>query len=640
VEKISNRTIKTLKPNTAPRVAAVLSLMLLVFVLLLFLYALRDSGTQKAALHLQDGQLDFAEYDLQQTEVIQLNGQWEFYWLQLLEQKDFNHGKHVKPLSATVPDTWNSIKSEDGRNLPGFGYGTYRLRVENFSSSAPFSGIYVSSIATSFKLYINDHLVSSQGLVGTEPSAVRPRHARAVAYFPTPGESFDLIIQAANFSYPRGGIWEDIYFGSEEAINSLLYERISRQLILFGALLMIVIFSLVIHIFRKEAISSLYLALTCIFLIILYDSLNLSMIYDVFPDISFDTVVRAWFLSTVLAPYFLVLFINEIFPTVYARFSNIIFTVFTLLFMLFYLFFPIRQVGLDLYFGNIIPLLELLYTILIAALAYKLRMKGSAFYLAGLLIGFITITHDILHINHVIKSPLGEILFYGLFAFTFCLAAAQGFHFIDTTEQATRAEMRFLQSQIRPHFVHNALNAIISISRKDPDRSRKLLVEFSHYLRNSFDFKDLDQKIPIEQEINLIRSYAVLERARFGDKIAFNFELDDISFRIPPLLLQPLVENAVIHGLRPKSGPGEITVYIKKEGAHALLGVKDDGVGMPEAVMHKIKNQQTIVSNSEGIGLQNIAQRLRNIYGATLQVTSTAGAGSEVFMLIPMQGVK
>jgi sensor histidine kinase YesM len=184
------------------------------------------------------------------------------------------------------------------------------------------------------------------------------------------------------------------------------------------------------------------------------------------------------------------------------------------------------------------------------------------------------------------------------------------------------------------------LNAIISISRKDPDRSRKLLVEFSHYLRNSFDFKDLDQKIPIEQEINLIRSYAVLERARFKDKIAFNFELDDISFRIPPLLLQPLVENAVIHGLRPKSGPGEITVYIKKEGAHALLGVKDDGVGMPEAVMHKIKNQQTIVSNSEGIGLQNIAQRLRNIYGATLQVTSTAGAGSEVFMLIPMQGVK
>ncbi len=89
------------------------------------------------------------------------------------------------------------------------------------------------------------------------------------------------------------------------------------------------------------------------------------------------------------------------------------------------------------------------------------------------------------------------------FFFTFSLVAAQGLQFIDTTEKAAKAELLFLQSQIRPHFIHNALTAIISISRKAPDRARRLLIDFSSYLRSSFDFKDLNQKVPIEQQWSL-----------------------------------------------------------------------------------------------------------------------------------------
>lgn len=616
-------------------ITGAVSILLLFLFLALIGYSLHHTSPLNPKVEAQAGVLNLSGVNFNEDGFISLVGEWEFYWLELLEAEDFKSGDQPAPLFAKVPGIWNRLALA-GENLPGNGYATYRLHVKNADLEETLAGINISSTAASFNLLINGEQVATRGQVGSTAETTISSHQGSTVYFPIVEDDFEMIIQVANFSYPRGGLRKNIYLGTGSAINAFANTLSFRQVFLVGALFMITIISLTISIFRRKTLSSFYLVLSCISLVILYDSLNQLMIYEIFPGISFDAVIRIWFLSTVWAPYFILLLINALFPTRYAHISNKAVGIIVLGFTFFYLFFPIRLVGLDLYFGNIIPVLIGFYTIYIAVIAFRKGMRGSILYLLGLLFGYLTITHDILHFNYIINSPFNEVLFYGLFLFTFSLAAAQGLQFIDSAEKTARAELLFLQSQIRPHFIHNALNTIISISRKDPDRARRLLIDFSNYLRSSFDFKDLIHKVPVEQEIDLVKSYVALEQARFGEKLKVNYYIADISFMVLPLILQPLVENSVIHGLRYKEGEGTINISVQRERQEVRLVIEDDGVGINLETMRAVKNPEFVGSNN-GLGLKNIEERLLNIYGRGLDIKSSPGAGTTVTISIPLE---
>ena len=205
----------------------------------------------------------------------------------------------------------------------------------------------------------------------------------------------------------------------------------------------------------------------------------------------------------------------------------------------------------------------------------------------------------------------------------------------ESVDKALRAELKFLQSQIRPHFIHNALNTVVSISRRDAGQARRLLVEFSNYLRYCFDYENLEELVPLERELEFVRSYVSIERARFGERLKMEYDVDELLLRIPPLILQPLVENAVIHGLRTKPEGGSILVYVKKGDHKITLGVKDTGIGIPEALLAELKGGRR---NTRGVGFANINQRLSKLYGASLQIESIEGKETDVFMEIPMTG--
>ncbi len=205
----------------------------------------------------------------------------------------------------------------------------------------------------------------------------------------------------------------------------------------------------------------------------------------------------------------------------------------------------------------------------------------------------------------------------------------------ESVDKALRAELKFLQSQIRPHFIHNALNTVVSISRRDADQARRLLVEFSNYLRYCFDFENLEELVPLEREMEFVRSYVSIECARFGERLKMDYDIDELLLKIPPLILQPLVENAVIHGLRTKLDGGNILVYVKKSNNKITLGVKDTGVGMSDALLSELKSGKR---TTRGVGFYNINQRLRKLYGISLQIESVEGKGTDVFMEIPFAG--
>lgn len=193
-------------------------------------------------------------------------------------------------------------------------------------------------------------------------------------------------------------------------------------------------------------------------------------------------------------------------------------------------------------------------------------------------------------------------------------------------------EAAWLQAQIRPHFVLNTLNAIISLSEIDLDRMRHLTEEFAHYLQRSFYFKNLQTLVRVKDELSLLKSYLYIEKVRFGDRLQVVWEIaDDVNehkVMIPPLVLQTLVENAVNHGVLQKGEGGTVIIRITQDKDKTIFTIIDDGVGMDEET---IKNMFILKENKrQGIGILNSEQRLKKLYGQGLQVTSKPGQGTTV----------
>ncbi|MDR4228739.1 response regulator [Bacillus mojavensis] len=201
-----------------------------------------------------------------------------------------------------------------------------------------------------------------------------------------------------------------------------------------------------------------------------------------------------------------------------------------------------------------------------------------------------------------------------------------------TANQATNMEMAFLQSQIKPHFLYNVLNTIISLSHLDIEKAREITAEFTNYLRMSFDFQNTSAISSFRNELSIINSYLSIEKTRFGDRLDILFDIDkDIDFILPPLMIQPLVENAVHHGVSKKRGGGWVKLTVKKQSRNEYyVEVEDNGVGIAPEKQKNILSQDF----DRSVGLKNINQRLKHFCGSELNIRSIPDAGTAVSMVI------
>jgi two-component system sensor histidine kinase ChiS len=195
------------------------------------------------------------------------------------------------------------------------------------------------------------------------------------------------------------------------------------------------------------------------------------------------------------------------------------------------------------------------------------------------------------------------------------------------------AEMAFLQAQIKPHFLYNALNTIIAVCRLDSDKTMQLLIDLGHYLRSSFDFQNRDQLVPLHKELELVQAYLSLEKARFEERLEVEFDVVDQGFvMIPPLCIQPIVENAVRHGIMQRSAGGKVQITIQKQDVSIKVVIKDDGIGIQPDPLKAILSDK----GSGGVGLRNIHKRLLMLYGKGLQIKSEWKRGTEVSFEVPL----
>jgi two-component system, LytTR family, sensor kinase len=200
--------------------------------------------------------------------------------------------------------------------------------------------------------------------------------------------------------------------------------------------------------------------------------------------------------------------------------------------------------------------------------------------------------------------------------------------------QLMEAEVRALRAQISPYFIYNSLNAIASFIHTDPARARELVVEFADFTRYSFrrhgDFTTL------AEELKAIDRYLLLERARFGERLQVSLQIgpEVLSTVVPYLSLQPLVENAVRHGLEQKDGTGHIEIRAHDAGPYAEVTIEDDGVGIDPDHLRSVLGGHAA---SDHVGLRNVDARLRQVYGDDngLVIETAAGAGTLITLRVP-----
>jgi two-component system LytT family sensor kinase len=201
---------------------------------------------------------------------------------------------------------------------------------------------------------------------------------------------------------------------------------------------------------------------------------------------------------------------------------------------------------------------------------------------------------------------------------------------------ATEAQLDALQAQINPHFLFNVLNTIIATSRTNPNRSRRLLIYLSEFFR--WAMKSKGTLIPLEEELKFVHTYLILEKARFGRKLQFKSQISKELMKavIPRLSLQPLVENAVKHGITPKIGNGTVWVEAEVKEDELYFYVRDDGTGIPQERLSEVLKPG--VGSGNGVGMANVHERLRGMYGEEygLQIESVQGQGTTVIMHLPL----
>ena len=205
--------------------------------------------------------------------------------------------------------------------------------------------------------------------------------------------------------------------------------------------------------------------------------------------------------------------------------------------------------------------------------------------------------------------------------------------FVREHEQALQAEQRIqiMMTQIQPHFLYNSLTVIQELCRSDPAQAEAATVQFANYLRGNMDALQTNTPIPFGQELEHTRQYLALEEMRFEDKLTVRYDIQCESFVLPNLTLQPIVENAVRHGVRGNAdGRGEVVIATRETPDRYEITVKDNGPGFDPEKQQKDQG-------SSHVGIQNVRQRLAQMCGGELKIESIPGAGTCVTIALPKE---
>ncbi|MGE4485922.1 MAG: sensor histidine kinase [Oscillospiraceae bacterium] len=616
-----------------------------ILLILIILFGLGLSGCAESAGNdtsagASRGTLDLTKWDFGNDGMISLDGQWEFYWDKFLFYDDLMTA--TPDLYAEIPSSWTKY-TLNGIKLPSEGYATYRLHVISDLPEGTQLGLYIGNFSSAYNLYVDGDLIESTGHVADNAADEIGEFRSQDVYFSLPASEFDIVIQTSNYHYGLSGFWSAAFLGNSADISGLYDSNVIKTALLYGALLIIAAFYLAMSFLHRGQKYTFYFFLLCIFSLFFADGLEFNLLPRLLPWLNIDRVIFLCYSSYIWGAFFLAAFFHSLFES---RVSHIVCRIILITSICWQLFFIITS---PLFFSKVINsgafpvgLLNfnffavLLCSIVITAAGLKNNKTDGLLNLLCIFIFLATFLYDSMFYANKFDSALGATFYIAIYMVLLIQMFIQAKRIKEYHEAKTNAELKFLQAQIKPHFLYNSMNTFISTSRYDPDKARELMADFSEYLRKSFDFKGTGQLVPLKDEIRLTQAYLNIEQARFEERIKVSFgQPENQEIMVPSCMLQPVVENAVIHGILPKPEGGRIDIRVENRGGSLRFSVKDDGVGISTPELSHITENET-----SGVGLANISQRLRVLYGKKLNIQSEVGKGTEVSWEIPLKARK
>ena len=494
--------------------------------------------------------------------------------------------------------------------------------------------MYVPDISSSYRLYINEEFIAQMGTPSDTPEKEVGKWKPTVVTYGPKTNTVELVLQVSNFHHNDGGMWESILLGSAENIFFIRVLGLIRGILLSGILFAFTFYFINFYfVVKPRNRSTLYLAVACVLALIrefITKDVPLQLLYDNFPfqiQVALEYITLCG-LAVVITEYVVFNFNSNKYLKYFKRLLDaVLLTIIGIV-----IFTPMVY-----YTSLVIPIqvtviANLLVITAVTIIAMIQHNKEAIILFVGSLLLLLFSSMEMAFINMFFaKSALLDM---GMVVFILFLLLLVHLHnrltdnaFAEAAKSKAR-EVAFLRAQIIPHFINNALSNAIYLVEKSPGQAKKFLLELSNLMVNkySFNLNNSLQEVPLKKEIDIIRSYVYIQNIRFNNKITYFEDIDEdaLDIPIPPLLLQPLIENAITHGLANNDKPtSELHLAVALEKGFLNITVEDNGNGINAQKMIQLESSK--YEESKRIGIRNVKERVNNIKGSSFSISSKLG---------------
>mgnify|MGYP001352870848 CR=1 FL=1 len=455
-----------------------------------------------------NGSIDLTEMDELDSSIVRLDGTWDFYW------KTFTHSNGNKEIDSKsrslmiVPSSWDDSGLKDKR-ITNTGYGTYQLKIfipEQYVDKT--FGLYIPSVATAYKLWIDDELSLANGTIATNKEEMVPVNYSRTVYFQPSSATIDVTIEVANFSQRKAGLWESIQFGEASEIALLKEKNIAIQLLVVGSLVIMGIYNIFVFVLRRSLIYSMFLGVLCLLFAIRTLVIGETFFINIFPSFPWELQVKLEYLPIVLGLPLLVKYVHELYGEnkfiVFERIVMIIFSIFTVIVLVTP---AMIYTQLLVVFLIVVPI-TLVYFGYLFLNAYFAKRPASLFTLIGFTIFIVTAMNDSLYFLDFTNN--GTYLSSGFLIFILSQTFVHAIQFSEANYQVEKLSRKLmeinssLEKKIKARTAE--LSELYSKLRKSENERKSLMSDLAHELSKpltlikGYSEAMVDEKLPPEKD--------------------------------------------------------------------------------------------------------------------------------------------
>lgn len=580
---------------------------------------------------------DVGKYDLDNGDSAYLSGEWEFFWDKHIVSENINNPQPDAYIQ--VPSSWTTYEI-NGKNLSNGGIASYRAYLNNVSVTQPFV-ISVPNLSGKCEVFINGECVfSNRSIPGSTHSAVVESYAIPYSFPDGAERNCEVVIEVTcNFS---SGLTTVPTLSTYEQFHSSEIGMLAQRYFYIGIVIFIAIAVLMLGVLNKDVGDQFWLFVLCFAFAfrMLITNEGYMVSHSLFGDMDYEIMTSLVYVSTYIIKLSMLMHLVNVLGIKIKQGSLVFISGLFLVcaFVPYILYDYIYIATSYMWLQSVTYLLDvvLIYKISEKIVAHK---KFARLYLFVYCVTSAGIVIDNFYINGYISQNVTYIMPMACMIF---ISSVVLVHFGDTVEafiQARKAaelqkelgdmNMTLMLSQIQPHFMYNALNTIKYLTKKDPKAAEHAIVRFSNYLRANMDSLTQKEPIPFKKEMEHVDNYISIERLRFGDRLNVEYNIDFDDFKIPPLTIQPIAENAIKHGINQRVDGGTLKISSYEENDNILVVIEDNGVGFD---VNETKND-----GRSHIGMSNIKSRLKEMLSAQVMVESVINSGTTVTIKIPKE---